>query len=286
MAENPPLMVLCEREGIDKSFGCRVETVGLELDILGEPVRFQINVADRHARLSEIVPFARALSTKLAMIVSDRLGAGGKSVFCCKGCSACCSYLVPLSIPEVFRLRQEVLAMPAEQGKSVLQSCLYAAKKILDERPEDSDINESTQTKSQSQISRLSRWYAGLRLPCPFLSNNICISYEQRPIACREHMVTGSAIFCDTQYSMPDGDRESSHIVQIPVSVLECLAELTAELEQSNVESVMLPLALPWAQENLERSVQTWPAVMMVEHFIEILKAAASKNSAVVTASN
>ena len=105
MAENPPLMVFCEREGIDKSFGCRVETMGLELDILGEPVRFQINVADRHARLSEIVPFARALSTKLAMIVSDRLGAGGKSVFCCKGCSACCSYLVPLSIPEVFRFR-------------------------------------------------------------------------------------------------------------------------------------------------------------------------------------
>ncbi len=286
MAENPPLMVLCEHEGIDKSFDCRVETVGLELDILGEPVHFQINVADRYARLSEMVPFARALSSKLAKIVSDRLSAGGKSVLCRKCCTACCNYLVPLSIPEVFRLRQEVLAMPAEQGKSVMQSCLCAAKKILDERPEDFDINESTQTKNQTQISRLSRWYAGLRLPCPFLSNNMCVSYEQRPIACREHMVTGSAIFCDTRYSMPNGDRESNHVVQMPVSVLECLAELTAELEQSNTESIMLPLALPWAQENLERSGRMWPAVMMVEHFIKIVKAAASKNSAVAAASN
>ena len=280
MFENPPLMVLGERERIDNSFGCKVETFSFELDILGEPVRFRINVADRHARLSDITPLARALSAKLALAVSDRLRRSGKVVPCCKGCPACCRYLVPLSVPEVFRLRQEVLAMPAEQGKSVLQSCLETAKKILNERPEDSEINELAQTNTQPQISRLSKWYAGLKLPCPFLSNNLCISYEQRPIACREHMVTGSAILCDTE------GMDEPHIVQIPVSVLECLGELTAELEQSNIESVMLPLALPWAQENLERSRRTWPAVIMVEHFIGILKAAASKNSAAVTASN
>lgn len=275
MVENPPLMVLGEHEGIDKSFGCKVETFSFELDILDEPVRFRINVADRRARLSDITPLARALSAKLTLAVSDRLGAGGKSVPCCKGCPACCRYLVPLSVPEVFRLRQEVLAMPAEQGKSVLHSCLETAKKILDERPKDSDINELAQTKSQIQIRRLGRWYAGLKLPCPFLSNSLCISYEQRPIACREHMVTGSAIFCDTEGT------DESHIVQMPVSVLECLGELAAELEQSNIKAVMLPLALPWAQENLKRSRRTWPAVTMVEYFIEILKSTASKNSAV-----
>ena len=280
MVENQSLMVLVEREGIDKSFGCKVETLSFELDILGEPVHFRINVADRHARLPDIIPLARAISAKLTLAVSDRLGAGGKSIPCCKGCPACCRYLVPLSVPEVFRLRQEVLAMPAEQGTSVLQSCLETAKKILDERPKDSEMNELAQTKSQTPILRLSRWYAGLKLPCPFLSNNLCISYEQRPIACREHMVTGPAILCDTE------GMDESHIVQMPVSVLECLGELTAELEQSNIEAVMLPLALPWAQENLERSRRTWHAVTMVEYFIEILKSAASKNSAAVTALN
>jgi hypothetical protein len=93
-------------------------------------------------------------------------------------------------------------------------------------------------------------------------------------------MVTGPAILCDAKGT------DESHIVQMPVSVLECLGELTAELEQSNIEAVMLPLALPWALENLERSRRTWPAVFMVERFIGILKAAASKNSAAVPASN
>lgn len=86
-------------------------------------------------------------------------------------------------------------------------------------------------------------------------------------IACREYIVTGSALLCE------DERTDESQIVQMPVSVLRCLGQLTAELEQSNIEAVMLPLALPWAQENLERAKRTWPAVTMVERFVEILRA-------------
>jgi len=66
--------------------------------------------------------------------------------------------------------------------------------------------------------------------------------------------------------------------------MVDALAQLASELEGTSVEAVMLPLALFWAQENVERSRQTWPAVMMIQRFVEILKAMASKNStAVVT---
>ena len=60
--------------------------------------------------------------------------------------------------------------------------------------------------------------------------------------------------------------------MKMPVSVLECLGWLAAELEQSDVEAIMLPLALPWAEENIERSNRTWSAVAMVERFIEIIQ--------------
>jgi len=42
------------------------------------------------------------------------------------------------------------------------------------------------------------------------------------------------------------------------------------------------PLALLWAQENVERAKQTRPAAMMVERFVEIVKVMASKNSTAV----
>ena len=59
----------------------------------------------------------------------------------------------------------------------------------------------------------------------------------------------------------------------MPISFFDCLGQLAAELEQLDIEAVMLPLALPWVQENLERSERTWPAVKMVECFVEILQA-------------
>ena len=88
-----------------------------------------------------------------------------------------------------------------------------------------------------------------------------------KPANNQEYTVTGSALLCEAERTV------ESQIVQMPVSVLDCLGQLTAELEQSNIEAVMLPLAIPWAQENLERARRTWPAVTMVERFVEILQA-------------
>jgi Fe-S-cluster containining protein len=263
-------MMLGENDRMENSRNPGLEVIGLEFDIFNEPVQFRIGVADGQAKLADIVPPARTLSTKLALIVLDRLRKNKEVVPCRKGCSACCSYLVPLSVPEVFRFKEEVSAMPAECNRAVLQSCLDAAKRILDKKLIK---NEFAEMNGQAQISRLGRWYADLKLDCPFLSDGLCTLYEQRPTACREHIVTGSALLCEAERM------GQSQIVPMPVSVLECLGLLAADLEQSDIEAVMLPFALPWAQGNLERSERRWPAVIMVERFVEILKAAASRSS-------
>lgn len=68
----------------------------------------------------------------------------------------------------------------------------------------------------------------------------------------------------------------------MPVSVLNALAQLAGELEQLDIEAVMLPLAFAWAQDNIQRSKRDFPAVMMVERFVEILQATVSLNSTTV----
>ena len=249
------------------------KTLSVELDILGEPMCFDLKVADRPARLSDIAPLARALSTKLALAMLDRLSARGKCVACRKGCSACCCYLVPLSVPEAFRLAEELSAMPASEGRTLMQSSLDTARTILDHMPKDFKMGESEEANNDTRLRQLGDWYAGLGLVCPFLSDGLCVLYEQRPTACREYLVTRSAICCDVA-STDEPDK-----VKMPFSVLECLGQLTAELEQSDVEAVMLPLALPWAQENIERSQRTWPAVMVVERFVQILQATAKASA-------
>ena len=255
---------------------CNVETIDFKLDILGKMASFRIGVAQGQAGLADIVPLARTFSTKLVLMVLDRLREDGEVVPCRKGCSACCSYLIPLSVPEVFCLREEFLTMPAKHKTAVLQACFDTAKTILDKRLREFGIDELAK-KQQLQIGRLSKWYAGFKLSCPFLSDGLCMIYEQRPLACCEHIVTGSAVSCGAE------ETNEPEVVRMPVSVLEALGQLTAVLESSEIEAVMLPLALPWAQDNIQRSKRTWPAVTMVEHFVAILKAMASENSAVVT---
>jgi Fe-S-cluster containining protein len=128
-------------------------------------------------------------------------------------------------------------------------------------------------------MSQVGKWYARLRLACPFLSEGLCTLYEQRPIACREHIVTSSPRTCEIEETNdPEG-------VRMPVSVLDALGQFAADLEQSDIEAVMLPLALPWAQSSLERSHRSWPAATMVKRFVDILKLTASKNSAALVQS-
>jgi Fe-S-cluster containining protein len=174
-----------------------------------------------------------------------------------------------LSVPEVFRLADELSAMPESEGRPLMRSSIETARRILENMPADLELSGSQETDEGWRSNEISDWYAGLGLPCPFLSDGLCVLYEQRPIACREHLVTGSAKLCGLSSTHQAGP------VEIPVSVLECLGRLTAELEQSDVEAVMLPLSLPWAQENIERSKRTWPAMTVVERFIEIIQTTA-----------
>lgn len=273
MDENSLTTTPAESEGTKNNCDDGVKTIELELDIFDRRIRYSIDIAEKQARLADIVPIARTVSSKIAVTVLKKLSDDGEIVPCSKGCSACCHYLTSLSIPEVFRLSDELLAMPAESGRAILESYLEAAKKILDNLPEDFDIAEPTGINDQSQMSRLSSWYAGLKLACPFLSDDLCTMYEQRPTACRENIVTGSAEMCEVE------GQDGTQVVKVPVSATEALAQLAAELEQSSVEAVMLPLALPWAEENQQRGGRTWPATMMVERFVNILKEMASKSS-------
>ena len=97
----------CEGKGYGDGLVIR-----LVLDVFGEPVDLVVNVKEEGARLADIVPLARAVSAKITDKVGEIARLNGATIPCGKGCSACCNYLVPLALPEVFRLREEVLDMP------------------------------------------------------------------------------------------------------------------------------------------------------------------------------
>ena len=181
MGEYSPVTVASESEEIKDNSDDGFKPIELELEILGKTLHYSIEVANRPGRLADIVPIARSISSKIVAVVEEKLCEDGENVPCCRGCSACCYYLTPLSIPEVFRLSGELLSMPSDTGTEVLESYLGSTQKIIDNMPADFDEGSGTfcdhrrNIPDSHQVTSLSRWYAGLKLACPFLSDGLCI---------------------------------------------------------------------------------------------------------------
>lgn len=241
--------------------------IRLVLDVFGETVDLVIDVKNEQARLADIVPLARVVSTKITDKVGEIVRLNGAAIPCGKGCSACCNYLVPLSVPEVFRLREEFFRMPLFRQLFLEERCLSAARRILAEQPPASFAEMATAGVADSAAELLniaSSWYADFELSCPFLCRRVCMIYEERPMACREHSVTGCSRTCAGGADEADG-------IYVPVRMSEVLGRLASELEGTSVEGLIMPLAVIWADENAQRDERTWPAPMMVERFVEIV---------------
>jgi Fe-S-cluster containining protein len=248
---------------IDRAAG---RVVPFQIDVLGRRLRLSFDVARGCVRLVDLVPLARAVCSKVTETLLDEFRRSGQSVPCCKGCPACCNYLVPLSVPEALALIEQTSVMPQPQRTSLIEACTTPAGRILEKGPDLFGSGYFTLSQSPDDTAAaVADWYAGLELECPFLSDGSCMIYAERPLACREHFVIGSPCQCADLLSFCQSTTPA------PVSVLRALAELTAHLEQSSLETIMLPLVFAWAEHNAARSKQTWPAISVAETFAEIL---------------
>jgi Fe-S-cluster containining protein len=237
------------------------EVIGLDLDISGTPLKFHL-IAGGQARLSDIVPAARAICDKITDTTIEQMHLSGKQVPCHKGCHACCSYLVPLSAPEVFRFRQDVFPKAKYSPDTMLRTYLLTARRLVSHRPPRDTF------RNPDDLSALSHWYASLNLTCPFLYSRQCAIYHQRPLACREHLITGSARGCRD-------NSKKTQTIELPAQMGNILFRLAKELCDVD-DTVMMPLALAWYEENKQLDERTWPAAMITKLFVEIVQEAAA----------
>jgi Fe-S-cluster containining protein len=132
---------------------------------------------------------ATAVLPALQGLVNAVVGAAetGKAISCRKGCGACCRQLVPVSRTEGEALLALVEAMPKERRKAVRARFAAAeaaiAKAGLAERGDRGD-------------REISLAYFALGMPCPFLEDESCSIHPDRPLVCREYLVTSPAELC------------------------------------------------------------------------------------------
>jgi Fe-S-cluster containining protein len=264
--ENSGLVTLHQGNSFDPNEAHHRKHLDFQIDLSGRVLNLTISYADRPLKLSDLVPMARALCTKVVNAAAEIATDWGARITCSKGCTYCCSYLAPLSPAEAFRIRDEILTMPVNRRRHYLRSMMVRARYILNHsQPLQQPEEPSSLTSQQNSLQNISEWYGSLKLACPFLSNRQCGIYQLRPLACREHLVSSPASVCNfTSPAMPQ-------IISLPVSVAEILMMTSCRLEGTQQEAVMLPFTMVWAEENRARSQQTWQGKVLVETFVESL---------------
>jgi hypothetical protein len=102
--------------------------------------------------------------------------------------------------------------------------------------------------------------YFRLGLACPFLEDESCSIHPDRPLACREYLVTSPAEEC----ARPSA--ETVRTVPLPAEVGAAVRALDRQASQHGVGWVPLMLALEWAARHPEEPAAQ-PGTALLQDF-------------------
>ena len=216
----------------------------MKLLVEGQPLEVSAPEPSEQTRPIDLLPVLYEVVAAVSESVAHTSASEGRPVRCGPGCGACCRQVVPVGPAEAERLRGVVEAMPAEQQQRVrarfddARRRLEAAGVGRAGRPEER--NDALELRAdQAEWVKLSLDYFRAQVPCPFLVDESCSIHPQRPVACREHLVTSDPRRC--------GEPKMNRVTSVGLTGRFFAAlEAIDRAPGAPFEWVALPFALGW----------------------------------------
>jgi Fe-S-cluster containining protein len=218
----------------------------VELKVAGRPLRVQMQVPVGPTRPGKLLPLFRSVANAVVDVASKAVEAQGATISCTKGCGACCRQLVPISGIEASQLNELVDDMP-EHRATEIRARFAAARAQLEKRGILAKLIDP-RPMSDEEIQALGLEYFAEGIACPMLEDESCSIHPERPIACREYLVTSPAEHCSTP------NAENIHLVPMPAKVSRAVRRMDSSITSTGAPWVPLILALEWAQTHEDRS--------------------------------
>jgi Fe-S-cluster containining protein len=216
----------------------------LELAVAGEHLRLEVQVPAGPTRSAALLPLYRTI-TEFVVEAGVKAAEGrGERVSCCKGCGACCRQLVPISELEAKELADLVMEFP-EPRRSLVVARFQEARQRLAEAGLLERLAHPDRF-SDEELRPLGLEYFRLQIACPLLEEESCSIHPDRPLACREYLVTSPAAHC--------GHPEENEVrgVPLPLAVSSAVCRMDVQPGARFTRWVPLILALSWSQEHPE----------------------------------
>ena len=231
-----------------------------ELRIGDTKISANVNVPVEPVCPVDVLPVLHQINDALVQIAVEKVEATGKRVSCRAGCGACCRQIVPISETEAFHLAGVISSMP-EEKKQRVTARFADAFNVLAEQGMLASM-QSSESFTPEALRQIGIEYFNLGLACPFLENESCSIYKDRPASCREYLVTSPAANCST----PRADTINK--VEMPARLSHILYRFADGKGEQLPRWLPLTLLLDWTSTRSSNSQRALPASQLLENFI------------------
>ncbi len=210
-----------------------------------------------------MVPFTHFIADQIVKTAIDH---SSLPVTCTKGCGVCCNQLVPLSIPELFFIVEQLQKMPPQQRFPLLSRFDTIEKQLIANYFID-QLRNIDQSKNDRTIAQ---HYFNLNLQCPFLDQQACTIHPWRPVVCREFNALSDPKLC----ADPFNNKISS--ISYPQRPSSILAKLFSKVTDTAPTLIPMPLLFESFEQHQTHSSSTWQSTFLAQTILDI---AFGKNS-------
>ncbi len=231
------------------------KTIHTRVSIKGNPLELQMTVPTKTVTARKMLPIFRQMSNSFVQIGVDAANAHGEKISCKAGCGACCRQSVPISESEVYQITEMVENMPEPRRSEIKEKfkkgCSHLANIGWFEK-----LETTVSAPAEVRQGVLDEYFKQ-GIPCPFLEDESCSIYEERPLICREYLVTTPAENCNNPTP------ETINTISIPIHPSSAVCSITKTKNLSpGFNFVPLILALDWAnhfpETTEERTGEQW----------------------------
>lgn len=240
-------------------------TVKLELPLGAEVLRADIAMPAAPMPVDALQPVFVAIAEAVIAKGIAAEAAAGREVSCRAGCGACCRQLVPTTEPEARQLAALVGALPEPRRSAVRERFAQALQQLDGSRVLELMRHPERFSEAEFLASELPKAYFELGVTCPFLENESCSIHPERPIACREYLVTTPPERCSKPW------QEGISRVPLPGHVSTAVTKIGVRPPRRFARWVPLVLALEWAARDTQDEMPPRPAPEWLQEFVQQL---------------
>jgi Fe-S-cluster containining protein len=238
-------------------------TVDVELTIGNRRLNTKVTVPAGPTQLIDLLPIVDRVADAIVDSAVDEAAQQGRTVSCKKGCGACCRQLVPISEVEARRIRDLLAGFDEPRRSHVLARFADARQRLQESGMLDKLLARSEWNEDVFLDVGTAYFHQGIA--CPFLEDESCSIHLDRPVTCREYLVTSPAANC----ACPRKD--NIELVQLPVKVWTALARFDeGDPNSKYCRWVPLVLAPEWADEH-PNTLPSRPGPELLREFFERL---------------